>query len=107
MKKTILILLVVGLLTACTSQKEIMNSWLGSTKQNLVMSWGPPARTASDGGTGEILIYARQVYIPQYNMNYYDYKMMYVNSDGKIYHWITQRQQVPPTQIDLNIYKRY
>ena len=71
------------------------------------MSWGPPARTASDGGTGEILIYARQVYIPQYNMNYYDYKMFYVNSEGKIYHWITQRQQVPPTQIDVNIYRRY
>jgi hypothetical protein len=51
--------------------------------------------------------YAKQVYIPQYNMNYYDYKMFYVNSEGKIYHWITQRQQVPPTQIDLNIYKRY
>jgi hypothetical protein len=107
MKKSVLILLVVGLLTACTSQKEIMNSWLGSTKQQLIRSWRPPARTASDGGTGEILIYASQVYIPQYNINYYDYIMFYVNSEGKIYHWITQRQQVPPTQIDLNIYKRY
>ena len=107
MKKKILILLVVGLLTACVSQKEIMNSWLGHTKQELIMSWGPPARTASDGGTGEILIYAKQVYIPQWNMNYYEYKMMYINSDGKIYHWLTQTQQVPPAQIDLNIYKRY
>jgi hypothetical protein len=107
MKKIILIFLIVGLLTACVSQKEKMNSWLGSTKQQIIMSWGPPARTASDGGTGEILIYVRQIYIPQSNMNFYDYKMIYVNSGGKIYHWLTQTQQVPPSQIDLNVYKRY
>lgn len=97
-----------------------MNSWLGSTKQQLIMSWGPPARTASDGGTGEILVYARQVYIPPRTIydgyggssttqaqTYWRYKYMYVDSNGKIYYWMTQRQQVPPTQIDLNIYKRY
>lgn len=108
MKKVkILIFLAVGLLTACTSQREIMDSWLGHSRQEVIMKWGPPARTASDGGTGEILVYANQVYIPQYNLNYYDYKMFYVNSDGKIYHWMTKREQIPPTQIDLNIYRRY
>lgn len=56
MKKSIL--LAVALLSACLSQQKIMNSWLGSTKQNLIMSWGPPDRIASDGGTGEILVYA-------------------------------------------------
>jgi hypothetical protein len=113
--KFLIILLAIGLLTSCVSQKEILNSWIGSTKQNLIMSWGPPAKTASDGGTGEILIYAKQVYIaPIYYSGgstqaqiYWDYKMFYVNSDGKVYHWITQRQSVPPTQIDLNVYKRY
>lgn len=119
MKKSILILVVVGLLTACTSQKEIMNSWMGSTKQNLIMSWGPPARTADDGAGGEILVYAKQVYIPPSTFydgyggsstrpaqTYWDYKMFWVNTEGKIYHWMTQRQQIPPMQIDLNVYRR-
>ena len=83
-----------------------MDSWVGDTKRNLILKWGPPARTASDGGDGEILIYARQVYIPQYQMNYYDYKMFYVDSNGKIYYCRTERQNIPPTQIDLNIYRR-
>ena len=101
-----------------------MDSWLGHSKQELIMKWGPPARTASDGGTGEILVYAQQVYIPPssntfydnnnvghttYNqgVNYWDYKMFYVNSDSKIYYWMVKREQIPPTQIDLNIYRRY
>lgn len=107
MKNIFAFLISLTLLTSCTNTKKAMNSWLGNTRQNLILSWGPPAKTASDGGTGEILIYARQVYIPQYGMNYYDYKMFYVDAQGKIYHWLMQRQQVPPTQIDLNIYKRY
>lgn len=94
-------------LVGCTSQKKIMQSWVGNTKQNLILNWGPPATTASDGGTGEILVYSQPVYIPQFQMNYYDYKMFYVDRRGTIYHWITQRQQVPPTQINLNVYKRY
>jgi hypothetical protein len=111
MKKSILILLIVGLISACTSQKEIMNSWLGSTKQQLIMSWGPPARTASDGGTGEILVYANQGYWPGVNgqgaYTYWNYKYMYADSNGKIYYWMTRVERVPPTQIDLNVYKRY
>ena len=83
----------------CTSRKKILNSWIGSTKQNLIYSWGPPARTESDGDGGEILIYARQIYIPQYRMNYWDYKMMYCHKDGEIYHWVTSRQNIPPTEV--------
>ncbi len=75
------------------------------------MSWGPPAQIASDGGNGEILVYAYQGYFPGYNgqgaFTYWDYRYMYSNSQGVIYHWITRRERVPPTQIDLNIYKRY
>jgi hypothetical protein len=85
-----------------------MDSWLGHTRQDLIMNWGPPQRTASDGGTGEILVYSRHVYmnLPSGLINYYEYKMMYINSEGRIYHWMIQNQQVPPTQIDLNVYKR-
>ncbi len=111
MKKSILILFAVTLLTACTSQKDIMNSWLGSTKQNLIMSWGPPTRTASDGGSGEILVYSYQGYYPGFNgqgaFTYWDNKYMYANSEGKIYYWMTRRERVPPIQVDLNVYRRY
>jgi hypothetical protein len=123
MIKSILSLAIIGLLTFCTSQKEVMNSWVGSTKQNLIMSWGPPLRTTDDGAGGEILVYAKQVYIPSRTstfhdgyggtstttsqpINYWDYKMFWVNTEGKIYHWITQKHQIPPTQIDLNVYRR-
>jgi len=111
---------------SCTSTKEIMDSWLGHTKHDLAMKWGPPARTAPDGNGGEILVYANQVYIPASRgittantsngttstgpgrpaQTYWDYKMMFVNKEGKIYHWLTQRQQIPPQQIDLNVYFR-
>lgn len=107
MNKLILTLLLVTLLLSCTSTKKVMSSWVGDTKRNLILKWGPPAKIASDGGDGEILIYASQVYIPQYKMNYWDYKMFYANISGKIYHWRTERKNIPPTQIDLNIYRRY
>ena len=107
MKKTVTFLLIVLSLSSCKSTKKVMDSWLGHSKQSLIASWGPPARTASDGGNGEILIYSKQVYIPQYQTNYYDYKMFYANSEGKIYRWLTKRENIPPTQIDLNVYRRY
>lgn len=86
-----------------------MNSWIGQTKQNLIMNWGPPVKTASDGGSGEILVYSSKVYIPgnQYAapQTYWDNRYFYVNSDGKVYHWTIKQERIPPQQIDLNIYK--
>ena len=35
---------------------------------------------------------------------YWKYKMFFINSDNLIHHWIVQQQQVPPQQIDLNLY---
>ena len=40
------------------------------------------------------------------SLTFWDYKMFWIDTQGKIYHWMTQRQQVPPQQIDLNIYFR-
>ena len=98
-------------LVACKTQQDVMNSWLGSTKQEIIMSWGPPARTASDGGTGEILVYSYPGYNPGYNgygaFSYWDYKYVYTDSNGKIYYWKTEQLRVPPTQIDLNVHRRY
>lgn len=100
MKKAFLILFVL-LSFACTSQKKVLDSWIGSDKHRLIMSWGPPARTTDDGSGGEILIYARHIYAPNLNLNYWEYKMIYANSEGQIYHWRMSRESVAPQQIDV------
>ena len=81
-----------------------MDSWVGDSKQNLILKWGPPVRLASDGGTGEILVYSKQRYnsIAQVTM-YYIY-MFYVNDSDKIYYWRTESGTVPPQQINMNLY---
>lgn len=82
-----------------------MDSWMGATKQQLILRWGPPTTTASDGNGGEILIYARRVY-GQFNyttVDYWEYKMMYFNQQGKAYHWIVQNNPNPPQRIDVRL----
>lgn len=81
-----------------------MDSWLGSTKRSLIMSWGPPARTTSDGGTGEVLIYANQAYDAYNRISYYKYTMFYVYPGGTIYHWLTRTERVPPQQVNVDFY---
>lgn len=101
MKTLIIALVGICLLSSCKSQQKVLNSWIGSSKHSLILSWGPPDRTADDGDGGEILIYGRHIYAPSLNVNYWDYKMIYVHSDGMIYTWHVSRQPVAPTQIDV------
>lgn len=109
---------------ACTTIQDQMNSWMGASKQQLYMSWGPPARITEDGNGGEILVYAKQVYLPggsstfysdngtastsyRNSINYWDYKFMYANSSGIIYYWMIRKEQIPPQEINLNVYRKY
>lgn len=87
------------------SVTELMNSWLGSHQSDLIASWGPPKRTASDGKGGTILIYEEYVDLGQTSGRaYVDYwgnitytnpqqrgytrtRMFYVNERGYIYNW--------------------
>ena len=80
-----------------------MDSWIGNTKQQLIMSWGPPERTSSDGSGGEVLIYVHSRYNSINRYTIYDYKMFYAHSDGNIYHWRTNSSATPPQQIDVYI----
>ena len=89
--------------TSCVSQKKSLNSWIGLDKHQLILSWGPPSRVADDGSGGEILIYGHHIYSSYYHLNYWDYKMIYVDKDGKIYHWRTTREQVPPTDVNVTL----
>lgn len=95
MKYLPLLLLIFFL--SCTSEKEIMGSWMGAQKKDLILSWGPPTRTTSDGNGGEVLVYSNQF---AYNyQSYWKHTMFYVNSYNKVYHWIIQKNAIPPTQV--------
>jgi hypothetical protein len=97
-------ILLALILASCSSEKKMMDSWLGDTKQDLILKWGPPERTASDGGGGEVLVYSNQVYNPYTRNTIYQCRMFYVDSDGKIYHWLKQGSLVPPQEMNVNLY---
>jgi hypothetical protein len=93
--------LLLSLSGCATPINNQMQSWIGHPQSELILSWGPPARTTSDGNGGSILIYGQyvdlgqspgQVYAngsytaPQQN-GYQRTRMFYVNSNGVIYSW--------------------
>lgn len=114
MRKIIFITLSSILLFGCYSQKKAaeqrkaaMDSWIGSTKQQLIMSEGIPLKTASDGSNGEILMYGKQfTFTYPRTRVVWAYKLFYLNSSNKIYHWLIQESEVPPQQIDINLFVR-
>ena len=52
-------ILFAGILASCShlTPDAMLNSWLGKTEHELLLSWGPPSRTDSDGAGGRILSY--------------------------------------------------
>ncbi len=79
-----------------------MNTWIDKEEYQLIEKWGPPARKASNGSTGEILIYSSQFLL--YGTMYYKYTMFYCYENGVIYHWLIQNGTVPPQRLDINLY---
>jgi hypothetical protein len=52
------ILAAAVLLAGCApSISEVMESWLGHHRNELLASWGPPTQVLSDGAAGEIWVY--------------------------------------------------
>jgi hypothetical protein len=104
MRQFSLLLSLLLLITSCGPSKkaqqdklkEVMDSWLGHHKSELIQSWGPPDRYASDGKDGEILIYEKMITRGAVIYNTYRevttsaYKMVYVDRNGKIYFWRTK-----------------
>ena len=93
MKKLILFLFVIVSLSGCISTQKIMNSWIGRSRSDLILDWGPPTSGyASDGKGGEILLYnyGNNIYVPvngiivQSTVSRYSH--VYCDSNGKIYH---------------------
>jgi hypothetical protein len=86
-----LVILITVLLASCVSSREAtkkaMDSWLGSTKQSLILEWGAPNRVTSDGDGGEVLVFERSTYNSYYHVTIYAIRMFYVHADGIIYFW--------------------
>jgi hypothetical protein len=105
----LLVFAIALFLPSCASSvNKVMDSWIGSHQSDLIASWGPPARTASDGKGGTILIYEQYVdlgqkagratvdsggnvrYTAPESRGYTQTRMFYVNDRGIIYHWMWQ-----------------
>lgn len=84
-----------------------MDSWLGSTKQQVIMGNGIPLKTSTDGNGGEVLLYGQQFSFsyPTYHV-VWAYKMFFIDTSDKVYHWLTQRSDVPPQQFNINLHIR-
>lgn len=79
-----------------------MNSWLGSTKNQLIMKKGLPLREGSDGAGGDVLVYGVQL-----NSAYgstWEYAIYFAHENGIIYHWLVQSEHTPPSQLDVNLF---
>jgi len=109
-------LLILMFVTSCQSTKKTMDYWRGHSKQELLTAWGIPDKT-SDNGTTEMLLFSETIYVPagtyawsnsSYtrtpSRTYWRYRIFFVK-DNKIVDWKIETGQIPPTEIDLNIYR--
>jgi hypothetical protein len=93
----VVVLLFLASLSGCASYDAAMKSWVGSTEHELILDWGPPTRTASDGSDGRILIYEYDRGGGKVHVNdngdvtiragSVSTRMFYVNGKGVIYSW--------------------
>lgn len=85
--KALIVLLALALLS-CASQKEIMDSWIGSTKHEVIMEWGPPEFFGSDGNGGQIIGYSKTgsggYSTTSWIVTQYIYFYL---KEGRVYHW--------------------
>jgi hypothetical protein len=96
---------VLSIGCASLSPSKTMQSWVGSHQSQLILSWGPPTRSTSDGAGGTILIYeydrntgqipGRAVqnldgsisYTAPQATGYVATRMFWVDPRGVIYNW--------------------
>lgn len=99
-------------MSGCYTTKQTtdtLQTWIGNSKQNLIMQWGPPTSTSSDGAGGDVLMYATRVYRQLPNgstLDSWHYRIMYANADGRLYHWIYRSSPNPPERVDVRFLSR-
>ena len=94
--KIVLLAAIVCGLVSCLSMKY--NKWVGKNQTELIRQYGPPDRTASDGGSGKVLVYYDKTtttarYDPTRlgGENYLETSQpsvnFFVDQSGRIYSW--------------------
>jgi hypothetical protein len=104
MKKFLFALLVF---VSCTSEKKVLDSWIGADRHALLVSSGLPARTETIGNGEEVLVYSQQMSSPYSGRQFYKNTLFFVRANGTIYHYLVQRGEIPPQRIDLTLYRRF
>jgi len=75
------------------TREELLNSWIGRSKNELLMKWGMASRTADDGKGGQILAYEGRRTLggfisgTYFEKSFVDYTEMFVDSNNIIYYW--------------------
>ncbi len=82
--KKVLFLIPLLLLVSCTSIDDVMKSWIGKHKSELLKSWGPPQQTSDDGKGGDILNYIRY---SNWNRSVEVKRQFYADPQGIIYYY--------------------
>lgn len=112
MKRFILLLSAVALLTACGSSRQVSAadgtpSWEGRSTSEILRAMGNPDRIDTDGKGGSILVYETA---PDYSSPDYDilapeasasprrYANFYLDDEGRCYHVDTNRNLPAPSR---------
>ena len=116
MKKLLLLTIFISS-CAILQPNKTLDSHLSKSSYSLILSYGQPNRKTSDGNSGEIWVYAENIYNPPTTIyttggpvttpskNYWKYKMFYINKSGNVYHWLVKYMDIPPQRIDMTIYE--
>ena len=114
MKRIILLLAALALLTACGTSVRVSSadgtpSWEGRTTADILQAMGDPDRIDPDGRGGSILVYESA---PDYSSPDYDilapeasasprrYAHFYLDEEGRCYRVDTNRNLPAPSRVD-------
>ena len=91
--------------TKPTATRNVLQSYIGHSENNVIKEFGPPTRVTSDGSSGKILIYEStrhgtmhmpglkgdSPYYPMFSASasHTSYIQFFVNENSQIYHWRT------------------
>lgn len=128
--KRLIPIFAILLLASCAGQKKLMNKWVGSSKENLILDWGMPSKIVEIEPGGEILVFAEEVEFHHGGMasgpglpgqpgttggssfqstdevKKWQYTIFMVDPDGTIYHLTQQFYSVSPDKINFQVSKK-
>lgn len=91
MKKLITILSLVLLIAGCATEEKyqaVLNTWMGSTKSNLVNTWGVPSSSYKVDEHEELIAYNRSVSgFNQYGSYNYYCTTTFTIRDDEVVNW--------------------